>query len=65
MRTAKAPPERRVLSRAWITAPAPSALAVAKVAAQQQQQLLQQQVGVATVLGAPVPSNWVRSALMV
>ena len=64
MRAAKAPPERRVLSRAWITAPVPSALAVAKVATQQQQQL-QQQVGVATVLGAPVPSNWVRSALMV
>ena len=60
MRAAKAPPERRVRSRAWITAPVPSALAVAKVATQQQQQ-----VGVATVLGAPVPSNWVRSALMV
>ena len=65
MRTAKAPPERRVLSRAWITAPAPSALAVAKVAAHQQQQLLQQQEGVATVLGALAPSNWVRSAFMV
>jgi len=38
--------------------------AAAHVAAQQQQ-LQQQQVGVATVLGAPVPSNWVRSALMV
>lgn len=37
--------------------------AAAHVAAQQQQ--LQQQVGVATVLGAPAPSNWVRSAFMV
>ncbi|AFN46539.1 hypothetical protein HMPREF9154_0069 [Arachnia propionica F0230a] len=54
-----------MLSRAWITAPVPSALAVAKVATQQQQQLQQQHVGVATVLGAPVPSNWVRSAFMV